>query len=108
MSKAKKPTWLLNEDWGVSVDSYNWVLLKRAATGKRTWSEAGYYPSAEILLHSLHRKLSRSESTDPDLIKHLERCSEAAQRCVARLNNQLRSFIWRDLRRPTQRRGGKS
>lgn len=98
---SKSPTWILNDSWGVSVDSFNWVLMKRAAKGKRSWREAGYYPSAQQLLESLHRKLTRTESPDPDLIKHLKHCSEAAQGFTDALNQQLESFIWRDLRRPT-------
>ena len=101
MRKPKQPTWLLNEDWGVSVDTYNFVLMKRAATGKRSWREAGYYPSANQLLESFHRKLTRTEDPDPDLMKHLEHCSEVAQGCAARFNEQLESFIWRDLKRPS-------
>jgi hypothetical protein len=107
VSKSKEPTWRLNDEWGVSVDCYNWVLLRRAKTGKRTWREAGYYPSAPMLLESFQRKLTRTIDPDPSLIKHLEHCSDVAQGCAARLNEQLESFLWRDLRRPTAHREAK-
>ncbi len=86
MTKRASPTWLLSKDWGVGTDPYNWILYRK---GKKSWKAAGYYPSAELLLKSFYRKLTRIEPADPDLIRHVDALSRRAQAAAARLFEEL-------------------
>ena len=75
MKDRIKPEWQLSERWAIARDPYNWILLKR--TGK-SWKKS-YYASSEQLLTALHRKVSRTEPAQPDLLRYLEACLEVAQ-----------------------------
>jgi len=75
MTDRIKPEWKLSDKWAIARDPYNWVLLKK--TGK-SWKKS-YYASAEQLLKSLHRKITRTEPAQPDLLEYLEACLEVAQ-----------------------------
>ncbi|MFC1688210.1 hypothetical protein ACFL07_00945 [Pseudomonadota bacterium] len=86
MTKHKTPKWILSANWGVSSDQYNFILYRKS--GDR-WIAKGFHPSIESLLHSLYRKLTRSEPTDPDLVKHVEAASERVEACAEALFDQL-------------------
>ena len=75
MTPSHKPEWRLSEDWAVTRDPYNWVLMKK--TGK-SWRKT-YYASPQQLLNSLHRKITRTEPAQPDLAAYLETCLGIAQ-----------------------------
>ena len=70
-----KPEWVLSDEWAISRDPYNWILLKKAG---KSWKKY-YYASPEQLLKALHRKISRTEPALPDLLEYLEACLEVAQ-----------------------------
>jgi len=80
MNRRATPQWMLSNDWGVGTDPYNWVLYRK---GKKNWRPVGYYPSDELLLKSFHRKLTRTEPADPDLVRHVEAISRRAQAAAA-------------------------
>ena len=75
MTSPIKPKWVLSDEWAVSRDPYNWILLKK--TGK-SWKKY-YYASPVQLLKSLHRKITRTEPAQPDLAEYLKTCLEIAQ-----------------------------
>jgi hypothetical protein len=76
MNTRKPPHWILNEDWAISTDTYNWILYRLSGKG---WRAVGYYPTPEMLLKSFHRKLTRSETNQPTLEQHVEHCLRVAQ-----------------------------
>ena len=76
MSKHAQPHWLLNNDWGVSTDTYNWILYRLSGT---RWRPVGFYPSPKMMLKSFHRKLARTEPLQPTLEQHVEHCLGLAQ-----------------------------
>jgi hypothetical protein len=82
MSKRTSPQWQLSPTWGVGTDKYNWILFSK---GKKLWKAAGYYPSAELLLKSFYRKLTRTDPADPDLVRHVEAISRRVQAAAAAL-----------------------
>ena len=85
MSRIPTPDWELSADWAVGRDACNFILYQKA---KKVWKVRGYYPSVELLLKSFFRKLTRTESADPDLLRHLSRISRRAQAAAARLYEQ--------------------
>ena len=86
MSKSATPKWILAPEWGVGTDSYNWILYRKVGKG---WRAAGFYPSAESLLKSWYRKLTRTEPADTDLIRHVEAISRRVEDAAARLYEQI-------------------
>ena len=90
MSKRTSPEWMLDDTWAVSRDSLNWILQKR--NGAR-WRTVGYYPTPELLLKSLYRKLARTELVKPDLIQHLETCLEVALGCSERFAEHIHTHL---------------
>ncbi len=86
MSKNPTPEWTLSDDWAVGRDSYNWILYQK---GKKVWKVKGYYPSVEILLKSFFRKLTRTASADPDLLRQVSRISRRVEAAAARLYEQI-------------------
>ena len=86
MSKNPTPEWTLSDDWAVGRDRFNWILYQKA---KKVWKVRGYYPSVEILLKSFFRKLTRTESADPDLLRHVSRISRRVEAAAARLYEQI-------------------
>jgi hypothetical protein len=86
MTRHKTPTWLLSAEWGMDTDTFNWILFRKR--GER-WSAKGYYPSVESLLQSLFRRLTRTESADPDLVRHVEAVSKRVEACAAALFDHL-------------------
>ena len=86
MSKSASPKWLLSPEWGVGTDPYNFILYRKV--GKR-WDAVGLYPSPELLLKSLYRKMLRTEPADPDLIRHVEAISRRVEGWAARLYEQI-------------------
>ena len=90
MTKHKTPTWILSADWGVGSDPFNWILYERR--GER-WIAKGFYPSVESLFQSLCRKLTRAESADPDLVKHVEEVYERVEACAAAFFAQLNAEV---------------
>ena len=100
MSKANEPTWLLNEEWGASTDSFNWIHLHRSS-GSKFWTAKGYYRDPAQLFLGLIRKLCRTEPADPDLVRHIEAISERARAAAARLSADLNRMAWSGLHRPS-------
>ncbi len=86
MNKSATPKWLLSPKWGVGTDPRNWILYRKVGKG---WKAAGFYPSAESLLKSWYRKLTRTEPADPDLIRHVEAISRRVEGWAARLYEQI-------------------
>ena len=80
MSKRKLPHWILNDDWAVSTDPYNWILYR--LSGSR-WRPSGYYRTPELLLESLYRKLTRTEPRQPTIEQHVEHCLRVVQAAAA-------------------------
>jgi len=85
-SHTATPEWDLSENWGVGRDSHNWILYHKS---KKTWTAKGYYPSPETLLKSFFRQLTRTESADPDLVRHIESISRRVEAAAARLYGQI-------------------
>ena len=102
MSNSATPEWMLSNDWGVGLDSYNWILYKRAG---KTWQAKGFYPTPEMLLQSLHRKLTRTEPPQPTLEQHVKRCLEAAQ-VQRKRDRQMLGVAFRRLRWRRSTTGG--
>ena len=86
MHKRVTPKWVLSPEWGVGIDPYNFILYRKV--GKR-WDAVGFYPSPELLLKSLYRKMLRTEPADPDLVRHVEANSKCVEGWAARLYEQL-------------------
>ena len=86
MSKSGSPDWVLSDDWAISRNPFNWILMKPRKNG---WRAVSYYPSPELLLKSLHRKILRSNHAQPDLEQHLKVCLRVAEACSERLKTQL-------------------
>ena len=86
MSKSRSPDWVLNDNWAVSRDTYNWILQSRQ--GDR-WRAVSYYQTPELLLKSLHRQLSRTMPANPDLLQHLETAYKAGERLSDRLSDHI-------------------
>jgi hypothetical protein len=86
MIKRASPKWRLSKDWGVGVDTYNFILYHK---GKKVWKPKGYYPCPELLLKSFYRKLIRTEPADSDLVRHVEANSRRVQECAAALSDQI-------------------
>ena len=82
--------WQLSNDWGVNHDAYNWVLQHKATN---RWRNVGYYPTPEVLLLSLHRKILLTNPAQPDLIQHLEVSLDVAQGCCERLSEQIHTEL---------------
>lgn len=97
-NKCASPKWILDDQWAVGTDPYNWILYRKF--GKR-WQAAGYYPSAHLLLERLFQKLTRMEGADPDLVMHVKRCFERVQGMADRLSEQLGSDDWKRSTRPS-------
>lgn len=75
------PRWILNETWAISTDPLNWKLLQRTlnkAGEPSKWKVVGYYPTPEMLLSSLLRKIQLAGSDEPDLIEHLNHALRTA------------------------------
>ncbi len=77
---------MLSPEWGVGTDLYNWILYRRR--GKR-WDAVAFYPSPELLLKSLYRKMLRTEPANPDLVMHVEVISRCVEGWAARLYEQI-------------------
>ena len=86
MSKSHSPYWVLSDEWGVSRNSYNWILQTRK--GDR-WRAVSYYPTPELLLKSLHRQISRTMPAKPDLLQHLEITFKAGERLTDKLSDHI-------------------
>ena len=86
MSERASPKWVLSPEWGVSTDPYNWILYRRR--GKR-WDAVAFYPSPELLLKSLYRKMLRTEPANPDLVMHVEVISRCVEGWAARFYEQI-------------------
>jgi len=86
MSKSGSPDWILTDEWAVSRNAYNWILMK--PKGKR-WRAVSFYPNPELLLKSLHRKILRTDPAQPDLAQHLKVCLNVAEACSDRFKAQL-------------------
>ena len=86
MHERVTPKWLLSPKWGVGTDPRNWILYRKVGKG---WKAAGFYPSAESLLKSWYRKLTRTEPADPDLVRHVSRISRRVEDAAARLFKQI-------------------
>ena len=89
MTKTAKPHWTLNDDWAVSTDTYNWILYQRSG---KSWKAIGYYPSPEMMLESLHRKIALVEPPQPTLEKHVKHCLGLAQTAATRLLDNLATY----------------
>lgn len=89
MSKSVNPKWILNDDWAVSTDAFNWILYHRSG---KAWRATGYYATPEMLLKSLFRKLTRTESPQPTLERHVKHCLERAQAAADCLFSQLATY----------------
>ena len=76
MSERTQPQWKLSNDWAVSTDPYNWILYRRS--GNR-WRPLGHYRTPELMLESLHRKLTRTEPRQPTIEQHVKHCLRVAQ-----------------------------
>ena len=99
MSKTKEPTWLLDKNWGASVDAYNWILKYRAPDAK-SWVNKGYYPDPSKMLKSMYRQLCRTETPDPNLLNHLNGLQELVTASAERLSAELNAMAWAHLSRP--------
>ena len=86
MRKRVTPKWILSPEWGVGTDPYNFILYRKV--GKR-WDAVGFYPSPELLLKSLYRKMLRTEPADPDLVRHVDAISRRVEGWAARLFEQI-------------------
>jgi hypothetical protein len=89
MSKRKQPQWILNENWAVSTDPYNWILYSRSG---KNWRATGYYPTPQMLLKSLHREITRKEPRQATLELHLLCCLETAQAVADRFLGCLATY----------------
>ena len=89
MAKSAKPQWRLNDNWAVSTDTYNWILYQRSGM---IWRAVGYYPSPEMMLKSLHRKICRIEPPQPTLEQHVIHCLGLAQAAATRLLDSLATY----------------
>lgn len=90
MSKSAIPDWVLGDTWAVSRDKYNWVLQTRK--GDR-WRAVSYHPSPELLLKSLHRKISRTMPVDRDLLNHMKTAFKAGERLSDQLSNHINASL---------------
>ena len=90
MNKSACPDWVLSDNWAVSCDRRNWIL--QAGNGGR-WRTVGYYPTAELLLKSLYRKIARTMPVDSDLLDHLETAYKAGERLSDRLSNHIHASL---------------
>lgn len=86
MSKLTDADWVLSDDWAITRDKFNWILLK--ISGSRPRPES-FYPTPELLLKSLHRKISRTMPVETDLLDHLEVAYKAGERLSDRLSNHI-------------------
>ena len=94
---SSKPTWLLDEHWGVTTDVYNWMLLRRGKNKDGSysrWRNAGYYASVEKLLMGFYRKLARTAEPDSNLIRHIEHCAQRVCEATARLGKEIDNMAW--------------
>lgn len=89
MSKRKQPDWLLNDDWAVSTDTYNWILYRRSG---KCWRATSYHPTPQALLKSFHGELTRREPRRVTLELHLLSCLEAAQAAADRFLSCLATY----------------
>ncbi len=90
MSKSAFPTWVLSDEWAITRDKYNWILLRNG--GSRPRSES-FYPTPESLLKSLHRKISRTMPAETDLLDHLEVAYKAGERLSDRLSDHIHASL---------------
>ena len=86
MSKSTSPDWVLNDDWAVSRDTYNWIL--QSSRGDR-WRAVSYYQTPELLLKSLHQQISRTMPANPDLLNHLEIAYKVGETLSDRLSDHI-------------------
>ena len=89
MSKSATPKWILSPEWGVGIDKYNWILYRK---NPKRWDAVGFYPSPELLLKSLYRKMLRTEPADSDLVRHVEAISRRVEGWAARLFEQINTW----------------
>ena len=89
MTKSANPHWIFNDSWAVSTDTYNWILYQRSG---KIWRAVGYYPSPEMMLKSLHRKITRIEPPQPTLEQHVIHCLELAQAAADRFLSCLGTY----------------
>ena len=90
MSKSASPTWALSDEWAVTRDKYNWILLRTGGSRPRSDS---FYPTPELLLKSLHRKISRAMPAKTDLLDHLEVAYKAGERLSDRLSDHIHASL---------------
>ena len=90
MSKSAELRWVLNDDWAVSRDKYNWILLARK--GNR-WRPESYFRTPEQLLKSLHKHLLRTMPANQALLTHLETAYKAGERLSERLSLRIHNSL---------------
>jgi hypothetical protein len=104
MKNNKAPVWQFDEFWGADTDSFNFILYRRRTKkdgSPGNWKPAGYYRDPEQMFLGMFRKLARTESPDPDLVRHVEAISERVQATAARLSEELNAMAWSGLHRPS-------
>lgn len=89
MAKHANPKWILNDDWAISTDPYNWILYR--LSGKR-WRPVAYFRTPELLLESLYRKLTRTEPRQPTIELHVEHCLRVAQAAADRFIEGMATY----------------
>jgi len=86
MSKPGSPDWILSDEWAVSRNPFNWILMKPKRNG---WRAVSYYPSPGLLLKSLHRKILRTDPAQPNLVRHIKSCLSVAEVCSERFSEYI-------------------
>lgn len=106
MATRTNPDWVLSEDFAISIDSYNWVLLVRShsKTGEPTdWIVKSYFPTSIMLFESLLNKASRTNTGEADLIKHLEHALSVATEAYKGFLEEIHSNPHPDVERAEKR-----
>ena len=92
--KKAPPHWLLTEHWGISVDTYNWILKHRGMnkdnTGPATyWNSVGYWGRADQLFESLMDQLNREDPGERSIEEQLQRAYDLATAALKHFTSLL-------------------
>ena len=95
MKTETKPKWVLTDDYGISIDSLNWKLLKRSYSkdGLPTkWKTVGYFPTLEMLAGSLTRRVMLEDTEATDIVSHLIHAVQSVEGLLSALKVQMNTM----------------
>ena len=90
--KSKQPTWILNDEFGIDRNTYNWILYTRDGTGDTTrWKAISYHPTPALLLIALYRKVELTIPAHHDFVHHLEVAADRAHSLCSEFIERVKS-----------------